>query len=442
MGTVFKPIVTRLLPRGAVVEDGVARWRDMHGKPRETRVRETPRGTCIQVQVRRYLARYRDAAGVVRTVATGCRDEAAARAVLVDLERRAELVKAGVLSPAQDAVADHRRASVAHHIDGYVASLSARGCAERHVRSVRKRLSLLFGECQFRSLRDVNRDAVERWLGQGANLRRSARTRNTYAIAAKAFLNWCVETDRLVGNPLARLARADEQADRRRQPRALSEAELARLLDAARRRPLAEALQFNRGWRKGQNGARLRPQTRAKLERLGLERALAYKTLVLTGLRLGELRAIRACDLDGDQIRLAARHAKNREAAVIPIRPDLAAELGRWIALEPGPPDRALFRLSANQVKVFDRDLRFAGIPKRDERGRTVCVHSLRHTFATLMSRGGVAPRVAQAAMRHSTIDLTMQVYTDPRLLDVAAALEMLPELPLEAGSEPARLPA
>lgn len=55
--------------------------------------------------------------------------------------------------------------------------------------------------------------------------------------------------------------------------------------------------------------------------------------------------------------------------------------------------------------------------------------------FATLMSRGGVAPSVAQAAMRHSSIDLTMSVYTDPRLLDVAGALRLLPDLPLENAS-------
>ena len=33
--------------------------------------------------------------------------------------------------------------------------------------------------------------------------------------------------------------------------------------------------------------------------------------------------------------------------------------------------------------------------------------------------------------MRHSTIDLTMNVYTDPKLLDVAGAVESLPALPL-----------
>ena len=56
---------------------------------------------------------------------------------------------------------------------------------------------------------------------------------------------------------------------------------------------------------------------------------------------------------------------------------------------------------------------------------------ALRHSFGTLLSKGGVAPRTAQAAMRHSKIDLTMNVYTDPRLLDVAGAMEALPDLPL-----------
>jgi integrase len=55
--------------------------------------------------------------------------------------------------------------------------------------------------------------------------------------------------------------------------------------------------------------------------------------------------------------------------------------------------------------------------------------HALRHTFGTHLSRAGVPPRTAQAAMRHSSIDLTMNIYTDPTLLDVAGAVEALPEL-------------
>jgi len=66
-----------------------------------------------------------------------------------------------------------------------------------------------------------------------------------------------------------------------------------------------------------------------------------------------------------------------------------------------------------------------------DERGRTVDLHVLRHTFGTHLSKNGVAPRTAQAAMRHWSLDLTMNVYADPTLLDVADALRSRPSLSL-----------
>jgi len=77
-------------------------------------------------------------------------------------------------------------------------------------------------------------------------------------------------------------------------------------------------------------------------------------------------------------------------------------------------------------------------IDKRDERGRTIDVHALRHSFGTLLSKGGVAPRTAQAAMRHSSIDLTMNTYTDPKLLDIEGALDSLPSLPLNSSDREA----
>ena len=92
---------------------------------------------------------------------------------------------------------------------------------------------------------------------------------------------------------------------------------------------------------------------------------------------------------------------------------------------------KELTSLTAGQLDLDERVpfivLDAAEIPKRDERGRTVDVHALRHSFGTLLSRGGVSPRTAQAAMRHSSLDLTMNVYTDPKLLDVHGALDMLP---------------
>ncbi len=93
------------------------------------------------------------------------------------------------------------------------------------------------------------------------------------------------------------------------------------------------------------------------------------------------------------------------------------------------PADEPLFSVPRNLIKSFNLDLAAAGIPKEDERGRTVDLHALRHTFGTHLSKNGVPPRTAQAALRHSSLDLTMNVYTDPTLLDVAGALEALPGL-------------
>ena len=99
------------------------------------------------------------------------------------------------------------------------------------------------------------------------------------------------------------------------------------------------------------------------------------------------------------------------------------------------PSDTPLFNVPKGFIKIFDRDLIAAGIDKTDERGKTVDIHCLRHSFATHLSKAGVAPRIAQAAMRHSSIDLTMNAYTDPKLLNVAGALDMLPALPLNDSS-------
>ena len=120
---------------------------------------------------------------------------------------------------------------------------------------------------------------------------------------------------------------------------------------------------------------------------------------------------------------------------------DLADDLRRWLTdklarlqrdcLRDGrpvpaalPADTPVFKVPSSLLRVLNRDLEHAGIPKIDDRGRSVDLHALRHTFGTLLSKGGVPPRTAQAAMRHSTIDLTMNVYTGIRAVDLHGAVE------------------
>lgn len=62
--------------------------------------------------------------------------------------------------------------------------------------------------------------------------------------------------------------------------------------------------------------------------------------------------------------------------------------------------------------------------------GRVFDFHALRTLFATRLARAGVHPRVAQRLMRHSEINLTMQVYTRLELIDLQAGVEALPDAP------------
>jgi len=158
---------------------------------------------------------------------------------------------------------------------------------------------------------------------------------------------------------------------------------------------------------------------------------LIYRTFILTGLRLNELRTLTVARLDltagREVIRLETRNEKSGAGSTLPVRADLADELRQWIAEKKLTAAELLFTVPAGLRRILDRDMKAAGIPKRDERGRTVDVHALRTTFATFLSTTGTAPRTAQAAMRHSDIKLTMGVYTDPALLDVRTALDRLP---------------
>lgn len=478
MGAVYRKTVTKPLPAGAefFVRKGqrFVRWRDAKGRLRTAGLTVGNDGSeRIVIEAGTYTAKFRDGAGVVQEVATGCRDETAARRVLGDLERRAELVKSGVMTAAEDSIADHQSSSLERHLAAYEVHLESAGTTKKYRGETLGRFRTFAAECNFLRLADLNRQVLEGWLVQQGRPRlqdgksipgASARTRNAYREAAIAFGNWCVETHRLISNPFVGIPKANQKADPRRQRRAMTEVELQQLLDVARERPLLDARTIRRGKDKGQAVAELRPETLARLECLGRERALIYKTLVLTGLRLNELRSLSVSQLvlDGEfpHVILHAADEKNREGSTVPLRGDLARDLREWIeqkaerlgalaAITRSRKDSAtagvversgkrlarqpVFTVPAAMVKILDRDLKLAGIQKRDERGRTLDVHALRTTFGTLLSKGGVAPRTAQAAMRHSTIDLTMNVYTDPKLLDVQGAVELLPSLSLVA---------
>jgi len=467
MASLKRQRYTRRLPNNAKIlqMDGkeVAVWKDRNGRRQTGPVIPGKDGVKrVRCQSPFWTAKYRDGEGILRSVSTGCRDKQAAMAVLNEHVKRSEKVRSNLLTPTEDRIAEYQLLDVARHIDDYCGYLEQRRKNAARIKTTRTRLKESATACGFRQLRDLSADQLQSWLDQPANANRSAAVHNGYIEVWVAFGYWLtgkrlngrksnmLGEQRLLTNPFAGMGKADVAADRRRIRRALTEEELTKLLDTARRRPLIEAQTIRRGPRKGTRVANVRPEVRAARERLGRERALMYKTMVFTGLRRNELATLTEHDLELDDVDHAfltvrAHNAKNRKQAKLPIRRDLAVELASWIhetlrdagsALASTDAGSAsvkakglmpIFRVPTGLVRILDRDLKLAGIPKFDDRGRSIDVHAMRTTFGTHLSKAGVSPRVAQAAMRHSDIMLTMNVYTDPALLDVANAVAALP---------------
>ena len=464
MGTVYKKTVTRTLPTNATTKERrrratakelqrdpttatvcetVATWTDRGGRKRTAIVVAGLDGSLrIRDEAATYTAKYRDADGVVQEIATGCRDIDAAKNKLAELMRTVEKIKGGSLSPSDAEVGNWRNVPLSVHIADYIADLRARGLNADRVKTSETYLTNDCAGCGFRWLRDLNADALRKWLRSDAEM--GAATYNWHSALWSAFGSWLcgirlegrrksqTGDRRLASNPFAGFGKKNERDNRRRVARALTLDEMRRLLDQARRRPLDDALTIRRGPNKGQRTAKLSPERLAELERLGHERALIYKTLILTGLRKNELRTLAVGDLSfGDVPFLVLRSAneKNGKGSTVPLRSDLAAELQQWTR------GRSLgefvFNLPAGLLRILDRDLVAAGIAKMDERKGRVHLHALRHSTGTHLSTAGVSPRTAQAVMRHSNVNLTMGTYTDQRLLDTSAAVELLPELPL-----------
>jgi integrase len=437
MGSIYRKTAVRPVPAGAKVVNGrdgtrTAKWTPKGAnRPITASVSILADGReVVHVETGCFYAKYRDHDGIVRTVSTGCRDRENARQFLARLERQAERVDAGVVTREEIRRAEALEDPIEQHIDAYIGTLIG---STDHREKTGRYIRTLAGKLGWASLGDMRRDDLETWLANEARETRlanrvrkgrSARSRNAYQTAVVSFCNWCVRTKRLSVNPFDRMPKANLKADPRRPRRALTEEEFGRLIEAARIAPARP---------EARRSTQERTKPRRPEQRLsGPARADLYLVLVYTGLRINELADMRVSGVRLDSkkpgIDLPPRPgSKRREHRFIPLRADLA-EMLRPRVEGRAPTDR-VFDVPADLIKRFNADCKRAGIPKRDDRDRSVDIHSLRMTFNTWLAKAGVAPRIAQELMRHSDIELTTQVYTDPALFDLVTAVEALPPI-------------
>ncbi len=300
------------------------------------------------------------------------------------------------------------------HIEDYRLALVARGDTDKHARQQAARVRRICGGCGVRRWGELKAGRVEAWMAERVDSGAfGVRTANHYQRALHGFGGWMVLEGRGHENPAARVGR--RKGDPLRVRRALTLPE---------QRALVAAAESSGEVACGMDGP---------------SRGLLYRLALTTGLRWGELGSLRArsFDLGGmpPTVTVVGAYTKNRKTATLPLRPDVAALVAR--VLRRALPEAVLFpnKRKDKGATMLRVDLAAAGIAYQDAQGRVVDFHALRHTFITALCRSGVHPKTAQTLARHSSITLTMDVYTQPAALETGAeAVGRLPGLEADAG--------
>ena len=145
------------------------------------------------------------------------------------------------------------------------------------------------------------------------------------------------------------------------------------------------------------------------------ERDYCILTLFLNcGMRLAELVTIDMGDFRDDTIRIVGKGSKER---LVPITDSAITELQAWfkdrslLKIKPGEEDyvflnRRGHHLTRTMILIMvKKQALMAGIMK------TISPHTLRHSFATALLRGGADLRVIQELLGHADIGTT-EIYT------------------------------
>lgn len=151
----------------------------------------------------------------------------------------------------------------------------------------------------------------------------------------------------------------------------------------------------------------------------------------LTGMRRGELAALRWSDIDmesglisvtraarGNKSNLTYGDTKTHKSRFIPIGADLASALRAWRARQKiifmrcgwGAPRNNVFYTEGGGAvspvslsAIFKRAARAAGL--------SLTLHSMRHIYATNLIRAGVDVKAAQTALGHASASTTLNIY-------------------------------
>lgn len=373
----------------------------------------------------KYTIKYRQGDGTWK-METAYADKEASRALLAEREKMVARGEVGLV----DKYASFRQMPLVEHVTAFQASIEAGGATKKYVNKVVYRVKCALTVMEARTFKDLTRVAAERFILHLQDKKAATATINHYVDALREFSKWGAQRERWPVDSLAALRRIKGKHDVRRKRRALENDELSRLVAAARTRALAGYVASH---------PKADAAKRAQMERQGANRAIAYQLGALAGLRFNEIKTLQWGDLNFDrapaQLTVRAKNAKSKREDTVPISDALARELLDWryakaaeLGRNPLPNERVVF-VGSRFRDSFRSDCKAAGIELKDAMDRWADVHSLRHTFATMLARANVHPKVAQTLLRHTDVRLTLQIYTHADAAAQSKALAALPDI-------------
>ena len=402
---------------------------------------KTVNGERVTGESKVYTIEYTDEDGIVQRV-RGFTDKTASETRALKLETDAAQVRSGMLPrKALDAAAkalwckECRSTGINSktqepcpciekiHLSAYRQHLEDSEVSAGHLAKTVQRVADACDGCKFDNLRDLDADKLERWLAKKRRGKRFGyQSSNHYLRAVRMFMSWLIDKGAITADPFRRLEFLNEELDRRLVRRAVSTEDFHKLLKATR-----------------DSGATV-------LDLDAEARYLLYSVAGFTGLRAGELSKLNVSDFDfeGNTVTVLAVHAKGQKTDSLPLHLDLARLLQAWMkgrgANEPAWPRG---KWIGDTASVLREDLARCGIPHTDAQGRVFDFHSIRGQFIVELARQGTHPRTAQLLARHSSIDLTMNSYTNLNRIDLVQAVESLPSpIPSAPDVEPQTLKA
>lgn len=333
---------------------------------------------------RKYHIEYFDASGTRRRKSSGTTDYRTAQRIANDLEAQIALRREGIISAKSDLYAEHNRTPLRKHVDAYVQHCEQAGRAATSLKEKKRHLDHFLSETGAARLSDVTADLLEKNLRALLDRGLSARSVNYRRGELIALMNWAERTGRVDRNPVKVVPKLHEEPKERR---ALTEKEVRALLDVA-----------------AKHG-----------------RTAFYLAALLGGLRRSEIGRLAWGDLDFERGTLTVPKGKAKRVDVIPLHPQLAAELLRIKPLDVLPSARVFPTVPSNGTR--QEDFLEAKIALEDDRGRRADLHALRTTLGSTLANQGVPSQFTQRILRHADTRTTDRHYVKLRAQDLAGAL-------------------